>query len=100
MTGRTLDAVLGRLLPDDGFPGPSASHLRDAAVAAVPDIQALLDRLTGFESLAPDDQDAALRAVEDDRTFGDLVNAISAAYYANPSSWEPLGYTPNVPERP
>jgi hypothetical protein len=93
----TLDDVLDRLLPDDGYPGAAAFGIADAVAALVPDVDDLLELIDGHESV-----DDALRALEaaGDPVFAAVVAAAHAVFYADPRSWPALGYTTNVPGRP
>ena len=97
-----LDAVLARLIPVDGDPDALRVDLATALLDAVPELDGLLQRIEGFDSLDEAQQDAALRALDErqDAGFAALVTTAQAWFYADPRSWRLLGYTSNVPGRP
>ena len=89
----TLDELLDRLIPDDGFAGARSLGIADAVAALVPGLDTLLGRINADEDLEALDAAA-------DPTFAALVQAAHAVFYADPRSWPALGYTTNVPGRP
>lgn len=97
-----LEAVLDRLIPADDISGAVGCGLAAIVQQRIDDFEPLLLRLRGFENLEPAAQDAALRTLEEeaDSAFAALVDLAHTAYYADPSSWQALGYTTNVPGRP
>ena len=89
----TLDEILDRLIPDDGFPGAAALDIANRVRALVPDLDSLLERIES-------DADLAALDAAGDPAFAALVAAAHSVFYADPRSWSALGYTTNVPGRP
>ena len=89
----TLDEVLDRLIPDDGFAGAKALGIGGAVAALVPELDTLLARIESDDDLEALDASA-------DPAFAALVAAAHAVFYADPGSWPAIGYTTNVPGRP
>jgi hypothetical protein len=97
-----LDAILDRLIPADETPGAVDLALGPVARERVPELGKLLERLGSFPRLSPDQQDAVLRSLDEERDpiFQSLVVTVHELYYADRRSWPCVGYTTNLPDRP
>jgi len=97
-----LDAILDRLIPADEMPGALDLALGPKVRDRVLDLDNLLERLAGFATLSPPEQDALLRKLDDqaDPILASLVVTVHELYYADHRSWPSVGYTTNLPARP
>jgi hypothetical protein len=97
-----LDTLLDRLIPTDEMPGALDLALGPKVCDRVLDLDNLLERLASFATLSPLEQDALLRALDDegDPVFASLVVTVHELYYADHRSWPSVGYTTNLPGRP
>jgi hypothetical protein len=97
-----LEAMLDRLIPPDETPGATAFELGPRVRRSVPDLDLLLERMSGFAALTVEEQNAVLRTLdrEGDPVFATLVVTVHELYYADPRSWPSLGYTTHLQGRP
>jgi hypothetical protein len=100
-TDDSLDALVGRLIPRDESVGANELGISEELRRRLPDVDRLLDRVD-FHALSAVEQDAWLLRVEGERdpTFEALVSLAHELYYANPASWQSIGYTTRIPGRP
>lgn len=97
----TLEAILRELVPVDEPPGAEA-WLGALVARRVEGLDALLERLQGFEALEPLGRLAVLEQLDaqGDPAFARLVEAALEAFYADPRSWPAIGYATHLPGRP
>jgi hypothetical protein len=96
-----LDAFLRRLIPSDESVGANEMGMGEELRRRLPHLDRLLEQLD-FQTLSPVEQDASLLRLErqSEPTFEALVALVHELYYANPSSWQSIGYTTRIPGRP
>ena len=98
----TLEAILALIIPADESPGAAGLSLAGAVERALPGVEELASRLSGFEERPPDEQDDVLARLDrsGDPLFRDLVVVAQDLYLSDPRSWPSIGYSTNVPGRP